>query len=311
LKTSVVIATRNSIGTIEECLSSLMPYYKTGSIGEIIVVDGASTDGTLKVIKKFPVKLMTDPGKGMFIGYEAAWKETHGELVMFIDSDACLGAGFFPGLYTQFEDVRVGIVGCLARAASKNSLERTVGQWWDYHGTMLRNSGTKPSRFKKLYYHVTGFSGGQIFTSGPCYIARRNCLEAVNGFKEWLCLYELSPRLMYPGDNLLSRSIVENGWEARWWTDAPVCHHPPSTLKSLLKQRYAWGKGDGALLRLSRKGRISRFAPPLIRLVSPVLGIWLAIRYRNVLQLVVFPLAHYAWIAGYMMAPRPRSEVKH
>lgn len=279
-----------------------MPYYTAGYIGEIIVVDGASTDGTLDIIKNYPIKLMTDPGKGMFVGYEAAWRTAGGELVMFIDSDAYLSKGFFPGLYEQFDDASVGIVGCLAKADAQNDLGKSIGQWWDYHGASLQTTRDKPpSWLKRVYNHVVSFSGdGQANVSGPCYAVRRACLDKVNGFADWLYLYDLIPRLQYPGDIYLSDKITKAGWHARWWVGAPAYHHPPAGLREMVKQRFAWGKGDGILLRLAQKGCLKRMAPPLIRLGGPVFGLWLAVHYRNPHQLIFLPLAQYAWIAGYI-----------
>lgn len=302
MNTSVIIATRNSAATIDECLASLVPDYDMGYIGEIIVIDGQSTDGTLEACGKYPVKLLTDEGRGVYAGLDTAWRQAVCELVMFIDSDAFIGRGFFPAVHVMFEDQRLGILGCLAAATGNNPIEKSIGQWWHYHGNKLESQRDRPDSgfFKRLYFHVTGFSEGQTYTSGPCYIARRECLETVNGFEKWLHLYSISQRLLYPGDNLLSREITALKREARWWTGAPAFHHPPSSLKKLLKQRYAWGKGDGTLLRISGKNSISKAVPPVIRLGAPLLGIWMALRYRNIRQMLFLPLAQYAWIAGYL-----------
>jgi glycosyltransferase involved in cell wall biosynthesis len=305
LNISAVIATRNSVLTIGECLSSLMPYYQTGEIGQIIVVDGRSDDGTLEIIKNYPVDLMPDPGNGVYAGLDVAWRKASHELVMFIDSDACIGTNFLPALYEQFENAEVGIVGCLARAASTHGLGKTIGEWWDFHGTKMRLSGIKPESWSKKFYHsVSGFSGGEVYTSGPCFVVRRGCLQAADGFKEWLHLYKVSPGLIYPGDSLLSRCVIDRGWQARWWVGAPVYHHPPSTIKKLIKQRYAWGKGDGASLRLSRPGWPVGAVSLITRLGSPALAVWLMIRYRNTRHLIIFPLAQYAWVAGYLSSLR-------
>jgi cellulose synthase/poly-beta-1,6-N-acetylglucosamine synthase-like glycosyltransferase len=305
LKTSVIVATRNNIGTIEECLSSLVPDYSNGYIGEIIVVDGHSTDGTLEVVKKYPVKLLADGGLGVYAGLDVAWRSARHDLVMFIDSDAFTEMEFFPAAHAAFEDEQLGILGCLAKASANTPMERTIGQWWEYHGDQLgHTNNTKASILKKLYYHATGFSNGKTYTSGPCYIARRKCLDEIDGFSRWLYLYQNSPGLLYPGDNLLSRDIAERGWKAEWWTDAPVRHHPPENVKQLLKQRCGWGKGDGALLRLSRGNGFNRVIPFITRLATPLLGIRLALRYHNWRQLVLLPLAQYAWIGGYIASLR-------
>jgi hypothetical protein len=197
-------------------------------------------------------------------------------------------------------DEQLGILGCLAKATANTPMERTIGQWWEYHGGKLGHiKEIKVSMINKMYYHATGFSNGKAYTSGPCYIARHKCLDEIDGFSRWLYLYKISSGLLYPGDSLLSRDIANMKWEARWWTDAPVRHHPPENVKQLLKQRYGWGKGDGALLRISSVSRLGRITPVIARLAAPLLGIRLALRYRNWRQMMFLPMAQYAWISGY------------
>lgn len=301
MKTTVVVATRNSIATIERCLLSLLPYYEQGFVGEIIVVDGRSTDGTTSVLKKFPVQVFQDSGKGVYEALEIGWRKASCELIMFLDSDAYLNGELYPKLNELFNNPELGIMGCRASGIGNGVLQSTISQWWDFHGRLLKNNKEKPSRFRRLYYLVAGFGvNNQPNTSGPCFVVRRKCLQQVNGFARWLYLYDKYSRLLYPGDIFLSRSIVEEGWKTTWWTDSPIFHHPPETLKSLLKQRFDWGKGDGVLLRLSTKSYFKRVIPILSRLASPVLGIWLAIIFKNPVQIILFPLAHYSWVAGYI-----------
>ena len=90
-KASFIIPTKNNAGTIEQCLNSLLRYRE--SIKDIIVVDGQSTDGTLDIVRKFPVKILADPGKGQNLAYEIGWRNSEGDIVIFMDADAYLGEG--------------------------------------------------------------------------------------------------------------------------------------------------------------------------------------------------------------------------
>lgn len=58
---SAVVCCRNSIDSIEECLISL----KKCGVGELIVVDGGSVDGTLEIAKKYADKVLGDEGIGL------------------------------------------------------------------------------------------------------------------------------------------------------------------------------------------------------------------------------------------------------
>lgn len=62
---SIIIPTLNSEATLQSCLESVLaqdyPAY------EVLIVDGCSTDRTVEIVKKFPVKLLTEK-KRTFIG---------------------------------------------------------------------------------------------------------------------------------------------------------------------------------------------------------------------------------------------------
>jgi glycosyltransferase involved in cell wall biosynthesis len=293
LKTSVIIPTRNSGMTIEQTLSSLMPYYKTGYINDIVVVDGHSSDNTLEIVKNYPVKLIFDEGKGEYAARQMGWPETTGDLLLFIDNDAYIGKDFLPAVQKFFDDEKVGIVGIWARAVVTNQISRTIGEWWVYHAGSIKGLVNQPSSswspLQRLYNQVVLGGGKQVVTTGPCYIVRRSCMEALNGFHchRW------------SEDICLSRRIVEKGWKAVWWFDGEVYHHPPVSSRQLMKQRYHWGKADASL----QQGTLTawqKIALMVTKLGTPLMGLRLTIRFGNLQHLVLFPLAHYTWSAGYL-----------
>jgi len=292
LKTSIVIATKNNIGTIDQCLSSLVPYYKRGYISEIVIVDGHSTDGTLEVIKGYHVKLLFDEGTTYSEARETGWRSAEGELVAFLDSDAYLDENFFPEVYNYFSDEGIGIIGCQPKAVVTNRLTKAIAQQWEWGTLMLSAS---PSQFYRLHRWIATNSS-QVLPGGPCQIVKRTCLEAVGGF----------PRHKHQEDLYLSQRVITKGWKAAWWVDAPLYHYPRDTFKGLIKQGYKWGNDyrycellDEALTASNSRPRKATFL--LSRVGSPIIGLILAVRFRNPLHLIVYPLPRYAWVIGYMV----------
>jgi len=87
-KLSVIIPTYNSQSSIEKCLNSILnqDYPKL----EVIVVDDASKDETLKIISTYPVKLISNPANsGAAYSRNLGVKnmDTESEIIVFVDSD--------------------------------------------------------------------------------------------------------------------------------------------------------------------------------------------------------------------------------
>jgi len=295
MKTAVIVPTKNNVATIRQCLSSLLPYYYQGYISEIVVVDAHSTDGTLEVVSSLPVKLLCDEGVRPYFAREMGWRNTNGELILFIDADTYLGECFFPNIYDFFQEEQMGMVSPWQKGVVTNRVTRTIGEWWVYHADRLRglisNEPTAWSLFQRLYQRVTWVGEKYATAGGPSYIVRRTCLEAVNGFE---CPDGSA-------DILLSRRLTEKGWESTWWLDAPFHHYPVTHIKRLVKQRHHWGKTDAIMQRDSLKAH-HKVILLISRLGTPLVGLGLAIRFKNPLHLFLFPLAHYAWLVGYIRA---------
>jgi GT2 family glycosyltransferase len=302
LRTSIVIPTKNNINTIDRCLFSLMPYYRQGYINEIVVVDGHSTDGTLEVIEGYPVKLVFDEGKGNIgTAYDIGWRNAQGELIILLDSDVYLKENFFPKVCELLSDDKVGWISCAARAVVTNSLTKAQDEDWIWHINMLSPS---LSWFLRLYTRIASGGNQDARCGGPCMIVRRTCLETVNGFQG------LSSAALgvgtggCVGDISVSQRIANRGWRTIWWGDAPIYHHPRTTFKGLAKQFYGYGKAE-AYMQMEREFASNyrwhqKVTGIIARLGSPAVGLMLAIRFRNPLHLIAYPLPRYTWVMGYI-----------
>lgn len=302
MKTSVVIATKNSVRTIEQCLSSLMPYYEQGYIKDIEVIDGYSSDGTLEVVKRYPVKLLFDEEQveASSAAYDLGWQNAQGELVLFLDSDAYLGDGFFPKIYEFFQDDEMGIVGAEAQTVVINRLSWIIAQWDVYHSHKIKQIQDKPSLswFERLYRKGVWFGEPQVTITGPCFIVRRNSLETVGGFRPRQKGRPLPWRIQE--DYLLSHRIVDRGQTATWWLGAPVYHYPRLTFSRLQKQHFRIGIGNAFTEKYYYKASRLIMTPIKYLLGAPVFGLICAFRFKNPLHLLLFPLTKYTQLLGYL-----------
>lgn len=87
LKVSVVTVVRNDAKNIEKTILSVLS--QTYPCIEYIIVDGASTDGTIEIIKKFSDKIsywISETDKGVYDAMNKGIKASTGNFVIFMNS---------------------------------------------------------------------------------------------------------------------------------------------------------------------------------------------------------------------------------
>ena len=86
---SVVIPNYNSSKTIGKCLTAALS--SKYDCFEVIVVDDASSDGSVDIISKFPCRLITlEKHAGASKARNTGAKESSGEIIFFIDADCIM-----------------------------------------------------------------------------------------------------------------------------------------------------------------------------------------------------------------------------
>ena len=87
---SIIIATYNSGKTLRRALDSVLN--QSYQDWECIVVDGASKDNTINIVKEFVGKdsrfrYISEPDHGIYDAFNKGWKVVKGEWVMYLGSD--------------------------------------------------------------------------------------------------------------------------------------------------------------------------------------------------------------------------------
>lgn len=89
MQLSIAIITLNEETNLARTLASLEPLV-SGGLGEIVVVDNGSTDGTLEVARRFGAKVFTEEWKGFARQKNSAIAKCTGEWVLALDADEAL-----------------------------------------------------------------------------------------------------------------------------------------------------------------------------------------------------------------------------
>jgi glycosyltransferase involved in cell wall biosynthesis len=103
---SVIIPTLNEERYLQKCLTSLKKQEGHDNF-EIIIVDGRSSDNTLKIAEKFTKNVMLsniqNPGIQRNLGAEKA----KGKILAFIDADTVASKNWLESIVKTFQDKRV------------------------------------------------------------------------------------------------------------------------------------------------------------------------------------------------------------
>jgi len=102
---TVIIATHNAQDSIQKTIDSLK--FQSSKNFELIVVDGASKDDTMKIVKSngsFITKSVSEPDNGLYEAWNKGVRLSSGEWICF------LGAGdtLFPEAFNEYEKVMEG-----------------------------------------------------------------------------------------------------------------------------------------------------------------------------------------------------------
>jgi len=143
-KVSVVLLTKNSALTVEKSIKSI--FQQKRQPDEVVVVDGDSNDGTLEIVKEYPIKLVTERGLGFGYARNLGVKNASGNIVFFLDSD-CYAEPDWIGSALPHFDSDPEIVGVTGRTNLWNDDSR-VARFLAYVGGRMSMSSER--RFVKI-----------------------------------------------------------------------------------------------------------------------------------------------------------------
>lgn len=255
--TSVIIPTFNEEKVIGQCLKSLSN--QTYKMLEIIIVDDGSKDSTVKIAKRFQVKVAKQKHQGPGTARNLGNKLAKGEILVFVDADMTFEKNFVKDLVEPI------LTGKTVGTFSKNEMVKNPKNIWSIcwninrnipQGRMIPNNYPNESPvfraiLKKEFDQVKGFD-----TSG-----------------EYTDDWSLSKKL-----KVLAK--VADG--------ALYYHSNPSTLTEFWKQARWIGKNEFIAGTLSRKLR-SLFFYSLP--VSLLIGIYKSV-VKGQLSFVLFKLVY-------------------
>ena len=120
-----VVCTRNSINGIKRCLESL----RAANVGEIVVVDANSTDGTRAVVEQVADRVLQDPGIGLGNARNIGIASTTAPLILNFGSDNVLPEGQLQKMIDYLERYGYQGVSAQTRIAGSDFISRGLNAW--------------------------------------------------------------------------------------------------------------------------------------------------------------------------------------
>lgn len=213
---SIVVPAYNCESTLLIVLQSLLALKYPSSI-EILLVDDGSTDHTANIAKSFStIKYIHQKNAGPATARNRGFKESHGEIVFFTDSDCIAESDWVSRCVSHFDKPEIGVVaGTYGIANPENILARSI------HSEIVFRHRQRMPDFPKSF-------GSYNFC------VRRKAFELVGGFDE-----------NYPyasgEDNDLSYKILNSGYKIYFERSAVVKHFHQTNLLKYLREQWRHG----------------------------------------------------------------------
>ena len=201
-----VVVTYESAPHLPACLTAL------AAAANIIVVDNASSDGSVSVAREFGALVVRNArNEGFAAAANRGARLGRSDLLLFLNPDAILDRIDLDRLVASLEPDR-RLFAASPRLYYPDGTEQQA--WWPFPspgGTWSEALG-----LHRLYPPRLGPGGRVPFVVGTCMLTRRRYFEALDGFDERFWLYGEEADLCY--------RARERGWGARFVPDARAWH---------------------------------------------------------------------------------------
>ena len=247
---SVIIPTLNDEATIEACLDSVTNQTYPDEAYEVIIVDGGSTDGTLRIAELFDCEIVFENQGTISYAREYGVSLASSKYIAFTDADCVVPTDWLEKLVSKLQscgDV-AGVGGPNVTPTDDTAFAKAVGNFFK----VFSQVGAR--------YGFTSDSVVEVSHNPTCnVIYKKSVLKEVGGFNEQLVTVD---------DEEMDYRITEQGYRLLFRPDIAVDHYRRPTWKRFARMAYNYGYGRGQAVRLHLDlGKWFHVAPTIALLV--------------------------------------------
>lgn len=183
---SIIIATFNSAKTIRTALESVKN--QTFDSWECIVVDGASKDGTIDIVKEFAnsdsrFRYISEPDKGIYDAFNKGWKIAKGEWIYYLGSDDKIIDDAFKKIKKHLSANTEVLAGNVLAEHIDGKIKRVVSKGFDgcHQGKLTKKSVLSKYNGFNLKYKILADYDFYARIQGECNVI--NIMDDIAYFK--------------------------------------------------------------------------------------------------------------------------------
>ncbi len=266
---SALLVTKNEQDYIEIALMSFIEQTYPKSRYEIIIVDGESTDNTLKVARsikrkfetdEFKISIITNPKHILASGWNIGIMAAKGEYVIRIDAHAKAYSDFIMKSVETMKSVEAACVGGKLITKSMNGSNGTISK------ILSSPFGVGNSSFRVS--ENAGFMDTAVYG-----LYKKKIFDEIGLFNE---------KYVRNQDLQMHSRIRKSGGKFYFNPEIKCEYYARNTLKKMIKQAFGNGKWNMVLLKEDRSGLSIRHIVPFVFVMFLMLTTILGLIYRPV-----------------------------
>lgn len=225
MEVSIVIVNWNSADYTAACVSSIREETQALEY-EIVVVDNASTDDSLDVLRQIPgVRLIVSPvNLGFARANNLGSQQSSGEIILFLNPDTVVRQSAICRMYSALlSRPDFGTVGCKLlntdlslQTSCVQAFPTILNQLTDVEAIKISFSGIRMWGISALFQDHPHAVPVEV-VSGACLMIHRKTFDAVGMFS--------TDYFMYGEDVDLCYKVTQMGWQVAYLSQATVIHH--------------------------------------------------------------------------------------
>jgi len=237
---SIIVPVYNGQKTIAKCIESLLKAEYPRK--EIIIIDNGSTDATLKIVSRYPVKLIIEKRRGAYIARNTGIAHARGEIILFTDADCIVDKNWIKCIVRNYRDERIwGVGGSILPYTRPHApyTPRTLIEKYSISSHFFAFPvGKTINKVIELSRKPGVLHSGCFYTANASF--RKEALMKVGNFDE---------SFFSGGDIDICYRILNKGGKLIFDPDAKVYHIPRDNILSLIRQFFKYGLATAQLVK--------------------------------------------------------------